>query len=156
MESIWFDRDFYIILPETWPKLVLETSEYKVKQPHRFPVQQNFQSTIAPDQFSISQFRHTIWLCKMENADWTFENTDPAHKHTVTTLYTTRPPQNLYHLPHANIHFTILHYLTFMAWLNFSDNHCMVMFTTSSESTVTGPCSIYLSVTKKRSLSKYM
>lgn len=37
---------------------------------------------------------------------------------------------------------------------NFSDNHYTVMFTTPPESTVTGTCSSYQSVTNSRSLSK--
>lgn len=45
---------------------------------------------------------------------------------------------------------------TLLSWLDFSfsDYHYMVMFTTLSESTVTGTRSSYLNVTNRRSLSK--
>lgn len=72
----------------------------------------------------------------------------------LTTLVANKASQNHYHLPNINTHFAILHYLTFMIDFNFSDNHYMAMFTTPSESTVTGTCSSYLSVTNRRSLSK--
>lgn len=58
-----------IIHAETRPEFFLETSECKVKPPHNFLVQKNFQSMIVPDQFCIAKFRPPIWLCKMGKAD---------------------------------------------------------------------------------------
>lgn len=103
-----------IILTETCPELVLETSECKIKQPHRFLVQQNFQSMTAPDQFSISHFRHTIWLCKMEKAGWTFENTVPANKHTNNFGTQQGHPRifTIYHI------FILQFYTSLFSWLD--------------------------------------
>lgn len=140
-----------IISRESCPELDLETSECKVKPPHGFLVQQNFQSMISTDQFCISKFRHTIWLFRTER------QTKPLKIQIQLTnklWYPIRPPQNHYHLPNINTHFAILHYLTFVIAFNFSDNHYMVMVTAPSVPTVTGTCSSYLSVTNRRSLSK--
>lgn len=115
MESIWFDRDFYT----NYPELVLETSECKVKPPHSFLVQQNFQCMIAPGQLCISKFRHTIWLCKMEKA---FENIDSANKHT-NNFGTQQGHLRIITIYQMSI-FILQFYTTLLSWLdfNFSDN----------------------------------
>lgn len=82
-----------------------------------------------------------------------FENTDRANKHT-NNFGTQQGHLRIIAIYQMSI-FILQFYTTLLSWLdfNFSDNHYMVMFTTPSESTVTGTRSSYLSVTNRRSLS---